>query len=330
MQKRSKQGGGLGLSPSGDSLSSAKSSFCVGTKSNFSHVSILLVLVALLWFANEQQNIAILSSSTEKNECSNVELYKNPEKFESCIRPDPKPSCTDKQKSDWDAWVGVRYKEYNECITPEPMEKLGRTWAISGRGSTVAVTAPVRTILTQIFADPTLNVKTFLDCPCGDWLWMQEMDFDKAPHDKIQYFGADITKYTVNENNKCFRRDNVRFVELDWTCSIPPPVDLILVRDVLFHLSTATNLHILDHINQSGARYLLTTSFPNVGSGGAVDDYTVDKVGYRDISLYAPPYNFPAPILQADEPGATGRGRHVGLWQLPLENVDFGFQPKSA
>jgi hypothetical protein len=45
--------------------------------------------------------------------------------------------------------------------------------------------------------------------------------------------------------------------------SIPPPV-VLMVRDALFHLETKQGLYVLKNINQSGAKYLLTTTtFPN-------------------------------------------------------------------
>ena len=190
--------------------------------------------------------------------------------------------------------VGNRYKKYGgKCITPELMKETGETWAISGPGSTLAATKEVRTLLATLFADPTLQIRTFLDCPCGDWLWMQAVDLSS-----VHYFGADITEETVRENTKCFAQETVQFATLDWSCAIPPPVDLIMIRDVLFHLSTANNLDILRHVNASGAKYLLTTTFPNK-SHAAVDNYDIGpKVGFRNINLYGPPYNFPDPPLR--------------------------------
>jgi hypothetical protein len=84
-----------------------------------------------------------------------------------------------------------------------------------------------------------------------------------------------------------------------------------MLRDVLFHLSTSVNLDILRHVNQSGAKYLLTTTFANNTS--PEENYVSAGVGYRKINLYGPPYNFPSPIMSAQE-GA----RHVGLWKLPI------------
>lgn len=256
------------------------------------------------------------TTTTPPAACSKEAILQDPTQFKNCIREDTtSPSCNPQLTKSWDQWVGNRYKKYGgKCITPELMKETGETWAISGPGSTLAATKEVRTLLATLFADPTLQIRTFLDCPCGDWLWMQAVDLSS-----VHYFGADITEETVRENTKCFAQETVQFATLDWSCAIPPPVDLIMIRDVLFHLSTANNLDILRHVNASGAKYLLTTTFPNK-SYAAVDNYDIGpKVGFRNINLYGPPYNFPDPPLRKTgiEVG-QGVGRHMALWKLPL------------
>jgi hypothetical protein len=103
---------------------------------------------------------------------------------------------------------------------------------------------------------PRTTSKRFWTVLSGGFLWMQLVKMEG-----VQYFGADITPITAEKNNECFKSDARHFHVIDWSCKIPPPVDLILLRDVLFHLSTSVNLDILRHINQSGSKYLLTTTF---------------------------------------------------------------------
>jgi len=249
----------------------------------------------------------------QSKECSSKDLYDNPLHFRNCIRRNESSSCKPRQTENWDKWVGGRYDQFGgKCVTPELMKNTGRTWAVSGRGSSLNSTLETRTTLDVILRDPSLNIKTFLDCPCGDWLWMQAVNLTG-----VQYFGAEITQRTVDENTKCFERADVHFHHMDWSCAIPPPVDLIMARDVLFHLSTSVVLDILRHINQSGARYLFTTTFSNTTSN-KVDNFVSDGVGYRNINLYGPPYNFPEPVaVTGMEPGVN-KGRHMALWKLPV------------
>jgi hypothetical protein len=287
----------------------------------------LLVIISLFVFASKhtgtigpvlgvrdtvepvQEKAASNAGNSDNNQCSSESLYQFPNHFGKCIVQNPSPSCQPKQTQTWDSWVGERYKDFPSCITPQLMKTMNREWAISGRGSSLRTTASLRKLLPEIFRDESLNIKTFFDCPSGDWLWMQEVDLSS-----LQYFGGDITSLTIQKNTECFERSNVHFHVLDWSCSIPPPVDLLMVRDVLFHLATSVVLDVLRNINKSGAKYLLTTSFGNNMTTAAEDNYSPEALGYRNINLYAPPYNFPSPIMIAHEKG----GRHMGLWKLPI------------
>jgi len=261
------------------------------------------------FFSTGNENL-IKTATNHLDECSSETLYENPLNFAKCVREDPSPSCESLQVKNWDKWVGERYAQFGgKCITPQLMKERNKEWAISGRGSTLAYTEEVRKFLKNLLGDPSYNIKTFLDCPCGDWLWMQTVDLSS-----VKYFGADITGKTIDENTKCFESSNVHFHVLDWSCSIPPPMDLLMVRDMLFHFSTKRILDVLDHINQSGAKYLLTTTFPNITQ--AADNKTFEEISYRNLNLYGPPFNFPEPLLKT---GVEGRGgRYMALFKLPI------------
>mmetsp|Transcript_47312 Transcript_47312/g.92282 ORF Transcript_47312/g.92282 Transcript_47312/m.92282 type:complete len:328 (+) Transcript_47312:94-1077(+) len=280
---------------------------------------ILLSIVFISWyyitnysFRTDTENL-IKTATNYLDECSSENLYENPLNFAKCVREDPTPSCEPSQVEIWDAWVGNRYTEFGgKCITPQLMKEQNKEWAISGRGSSLAYTEEVRKLLKTLLGDPSYNIKTFLDCPCGDWLWMQTVDLSS-----VKYFGADITAKSVDENTKCFESSNVHFHVLDWSCSIPPPVDLLMVRDMLFHFNTKRVLDVLNQINRSGAKYLLTTTFPNTTK--VADNKTFPGYGYRDLNLYGPPFNLPEPLMKT---GVEARGgRHMALFKLPISLI---------
>jgi len=153
---------------------------------------------------------------------------------------------------------------------------------------------------------------------------MQEVN-PAAKQSHLQYFGADITKTVADINSRCFQSSNVHFYQFDWTCQVPPPVDLVLVRDILFHLPTQTNLHVLHQINRSGAKYLLTTTYARhtTPAPGFVEQVTgSSSTHYRDINLFAPPYNFPDPLEIVEETERTGKVRSVAMWKLPITTMD--------
>jgi hypothetical protein len=254
-------------------------------------------------------------------------LLADPEAFPQIVHQSSKQlECNQDQQDAWEDAVQLRYNEYQSCVTPDVLNAMvpPRKNGPSGPGSSLAATESLRGLLPQVFKE--LNVKTFMDCPCGDWLWMQKVDLTG-----IQYFGADITNVTVQKNAECFGSSNVHFHRFDLTCMVPPPVDLLLVRDVLFHLPEATILKVLSNINQSGARYLATTTFSK-GQGvwrvGAYKDSLKTRkkkgqdqyIGSNKLNLYEAPFYFPTPLYNADEVAADpdNLGRHVGVWKLPL------------
>lgn len=259
--------------------------------------------------------------------CSRQNLYHHPALFPNCTRSSPRPSCSPEQSRQWEAAVKLRYDGLRgKCVTTETVRRFGP----SGPGSSLEQTAAVRHVLARVFREH--DIRTVVDCPCGDWLWMQHVNLTD-----MQYFGADITRITVEQNDRCFARPNVHFHHLDWTCSVPPAVDLLLVRDVLFHLSEATALVVLYNIHRSGARFLATTTFSKRGqeqgmwkNNRAYPELRDERlqagngvIGFQRINLFAPPYNFPEPLYVAQEE----QDRIVGIWKLPLDHIDFPVTP---
>jgi hypothetical protein len=258
-------------------------------------------------------------------------LLADPEEFTHTVRQSSdyeQLECNQDQQDAWEEAVQLRYNEYqHSCVTPDVLNAMvpPRKNGPSGPGSSLAATESLRGLLPQVFKE--LDVKTFMDCPCGDWLWMQTVDLTG-----IQYFGADITNVTVQKNAECFGSSNVHFNRFDLTCMVPPPVDLLLVRDVLFHLPEPTIRKVLSNINTSGARYLATTTFSKGGQGVWATGAYKDSLGIREkkgqdqyigsnkINLYEAPFYFPTPLYKADEVVADPQnlGRHVGIWKLPL------------
>lgn len=257
---------------------------------------------------------AVLSNITD-------ELFTNPSLFES--KTQIVSQCDTSQQKSWEMAVASRYDALDDkCISPD--ENLLDHYGPSGPGSSLRATSSLRSMLTSFIHSH--HIKTFLDAPCGDWLWMQTMNLTG-----LQYFGGDITNVTVQTNKRCFGSDNVHFHWFDLTCMVPPAVDLILVRDVLFHLPEDHVHKILNNINLSGAKYLATTTFVEGENGsfqnGLAYQETIQEraikglkspIGFQRLNLYGPPFNFPLPLMKAEE---SVPGRQVGIWELPLPLV---------
>jgi hypothetical protein len=199
----------------------------------------------------------------------------------------------------------------------------------SGDSSSFSASKELRGFLADIFQNKTMNIHSFFDAACGDWVFMQHVDLSK-----ITYIGGDVSEFTVKENNRCFRKPNVNFVQYDLFCHRPPSVDLMLMRDVLFHFQDDIVLKILQTIMESNVKYLLTTTFltPNDQHSwnrhrayGETDVKRAENttIGFRELNLMDKPFCLPPPILKVvDSHNLYAKDgqpdRYVGLWKLPL------------
>ncbi|HVZ93307.1 MAG TPA: hypothetical protein VG797_02240 [Phycisphaerales bacterium] len=110
------------------------------------------------------------------------------------------------------------------------------------------------------------------------------------------------------------RPSSLRFLTLDITRDQLPKVDLILCRDCLVHLSNKMVSAALNNFKSSGAKYLLTTTYPGAVQGENRDIATGQ---FRMVDLTLPPFNMPKPERLINEQSAEG-GLHksLGLWSL--------------
>ena len=153
--------------------------------------------------------------------------------------------------------------------------------SVSGPGSTLEETEPIRRALPAMLAE--LGAASLLDLPCGDFHWMQHTDLSG-----IDYIGGDLVGELIERNRAQHARDGVAFRKLDLVHDTLPAVDAVLCRDCLVHLSFADAQAALANIARSGAKWLLTTSFPDVTRN---DDIVTGQ--WRPINLMLSPFNLP-------------------------------------
>ena len=176
----------------------------------------------------------------------------------------------------------------------------------SGVGSSLTNTEEIRQALPVIFQK--YGIKTFTDIPCGDWNWMK-----KVPLDGIDYLGCDIVPEVIKDNTRKYP-DRI-FQLLNLVTSVPRKSDLILCRDLLFHLSNNWIEKALRNIKQSGSKWLLATSSQKVEANA---DLTMGgTVGWREIDLCLPPFNLPKPVeIIQENDSSSCRGRIIGLFDM--------------
>jgi len=173
----------------------------------------------------------------------------------------------------------------------------------SGRGSSLAATKRLRVQLPHILRE--LKCSRLLDLGCGDFHWMSSV---VLPCD---YVGTDIVTTVIRRNKDRYSRDGIDFMTLNAVVDpIPDDVDVVLCREVLFHLSFKDAHKVLLNIRRSKAKFLLVTQMdtgvPNV------DTYTG---GFRPLDLTKPPFNLPPPSDTLPD-DSISLNRCIGVWTV--------------
>jgi len=159
----------------------------------------------------------------------------------------------------------------------------------SGPGSTVKRTEAIREALPKLLRE--LEAKTFIDAPCGDLKWMQEVEL---PVEK--YIGVDVLQELVERNQSQYGNAQRSFMHVDMVQDVLPRGDVVLNRDMLIHLSFADISKFLRLLHASGCRYLLTSHFPDQPS-----NRDIETGDWRPVNLEIAPFNFPPPRLTISE-----------------------------
>jgi hypothetical protein len=179
--------------------------------------------------------------------------------------------------------------------------------SVSGEGSNMQQTELIRRELPLLLR--RLGVKSMTDAPCGDFNWMRAVDLNG-----VQYTGVDVVSALTQRCQERYGGPDRHFV----TCNIiekpVPTSDLIFSRDCLVHLSYEHVFAALRNFKQSGATWLLTTTFPLHGNWDIV---TGD---WRPINLQEAPFLFPPPLEiineGVDEYEGEYNDKSLGLWRI--------------
>ena len=178
----------------------------------------------------------------------------------------------------------------------------------SGRGSSLEATDNVRCELPVLLKQ--LECRKMLDLGCGDFNWMRHVKLD------VDYLGGDLVSDVIRQNQERYSSKRVRFVVLDGIRDpIPDDIDVILCREVLFHLSFRHALAILKNVYRSNAKFLIATQI-DTGKPNA----DIHTGGFRPIDLTREPFDFPAPF-RAIADDAVSENRSLAVWRvvdLPL------------
>lgn len=189
----------------------------------------------------------------------------------------------------------------------------------SGAGSTLEwsqeAIGTLHLVITELKRVLNKETITMLDIPCGDMVWMQR--FLQTRSD-IEYVGMDIVPHLIASHTKRYAGfKQWTFLHQDIVAKpLNRSFDLIFSRMMLQHLATKDVGTILQHFQDSGSRYFLTTTFPTVGAN---PELPVGVAGrFRFLNLEIAPFYLSSPICMTRDGDTTQRYHYLALWKLPL------------
>lgn len=183
---------------------------------------------------------------------------------------------------------------------------------VSGGGSEKLRSQEVQVLIPRLVKG--LGVKSFLDAGCGDLNWFPLDDVLAAGS---TYTGVDIVEDLVTRDYEiAFPRIHPEMVDFAVLDIVNQPIkgafDMILCRTVLFHLSFDHCLMALQNFCESGSKYLLMTTHPNISRNTDIEDGQ-----WRRVNFCLPPFSLPEPLEKWADGPAEGKGDgFIGLWEL--------------
>ena len=158
---------------------------------------------------------------------------------------------------------------------------MGQNESKSGLGSTINYAKNISKKIVDFIKEKQIN--NLLDTSCGDWNWMKYIK-----NDLCNYTGIDIVKHIIDNNNKLYSTDNIKFIHSDFLTFIKnqpdQSIDLILCRHTLEHLPTEYNITFFKECKRV-CKYLFVTGY------NEYDKCNIELKGiYRPINLKSTPY----------------------------------------
>jgi len=123
---------------------------------------------------------------------------------------------------------------------------------LSGPGSSLPAAKDISNMLDKFISD--IGIKTVTDLGCGDLTWISKSQFFN--NDDINYTGVDVVESLIDSHKKNFDKN---FELRDITNYVPERTDLIIIRDVIFHLKNEDILNIFKNI-KGKFKYICITS----------------------------------------------------------------------
>lgn len=179
----------------------------------------------------------------------------------------------------------MNYKEIFEEIYRKGVWNDNRADVpLSGPGSSVESARNALILIDDFISDN--NVKSVADLGCGDLTWVKSASFFN--NDEIHYCGVDVVDSVIESHKKSYPRNifpNKIFINEDITKYIIQGVDLVILRDVIFHLKKDDINMIFKNI-KNRFKYIAVTS-----SSNEVNDDNMNQWFFAERNIHKDPFN---------------------------------------
>ena len=153
----------------------------------------------------------------------------------------------------------------------------------SGEGSLPVHTKGYATLIERFIRQH--NVQSVVDVGCGDWQFSRFINWNHC-----RYTGLDIVPGLVETNTSQFACENIQFATYDGNFSHLPKAELLIIKDVLQHLSQQKIIDFLAILDDYP--YALITNCIN--PHGITENRDIPDGGFRYLDLTLSPFELSA------------------------------------
>lgn len=196
----------------------------------------------------------------------------------------------------------------------------------SGPGSDPGNAVDYLNILQNLLSKPDYVIQSVVDVGCGDWSLAKNINWLN-----INYTGIDIVPELIDQLNCNYASETIKFIHADLIKDNLPPADLLIIKDVLQHLSNESVKIFLSQLpryrialitNDSRKRQPWYWSFGLLGTEIQKPNSDTYDGGSRPLKLIKKPFNLNARRLATYNVtvGSAIYIKEVLFWENKLKN----------
>lgn len=185
-------------------------------------------------------------------------------------------------RGDYSKLIGQskKNKQIFESIYANGVWKEDINTPLSGPGSSLQNTKEVSAAVNEFITNN--NCKSVLDLGCGDLTWISKTPF--FLNNNIKYTGIDIVESQINSHRSKYPQRTFECKDIVSYSDIQP-VSLIIIRDVIFHLSLDDIQSIFRNIKNKFDFIAITSCKNNENTD------VFDKWHFSKRNIHQPPFN---------------------------------------